>query len=117
MFEYEADGVIRVRGCSLVRLRRDYAILFANNSKVFIKNKALRGIIEFIVVKQSYLTTNPSYTRTGVQPVVVYLDTFNRVWLEDELLYQEEALDLSELFWQRVNYEANYVGNNTCTPN
>jgi hypothetical protein len=117
MFEYESNGIIKIRACALVKFKKAYPILFENNSKAFIKNKALRGILDFIVIKNSYLNMDPSYTRSGIQPVVVYIDTFNRVWLEEELLYQEEALDVSEIYWQRVNYEADYVGDRTCTAN
>lgn len=119
--ESEFNGIIRVRGCSENKVRFNYPILFEIGTKAFIKSKALKGIIEFVVIKKSFFKKN-SYT-SRLQTVglskegVAYVDTFNRFWMEHELVFESEALDLAEMFWSRIRYEQDYIGNKTCFPN
>jgi len=116
MYEYESSGTIIVRGCSKFKVTGAYPILFQTGSKAFVKAKALRGILEFIFIKTYHLNQSSS-SRNGISPVLVYKDTFNRAWVEEELIIQDEALDYAEEYWNRINYEADYIGNKTCSPN
>lgn len=120
--ENEFEGSIRLRGCSEVKLKFNYPVLFLVGSKAYIKSKALRGEIEYIVIKKSFFKKNNSFVSrpltiglTSYQ--VAYLDTFNRFWMEDELVFESEAIDLAEIYWDRLRYEAEYIGNKTCFPN
>lgn len=120
--EYEPNGFLRIRGCAQIGLQFSYPVLFLVGSKAFIKQKALKGILEYIVIKKSfYRRENPFQSRslsigkTFYQ--VSYLDTLNRFWVEDELIFESDAVDLAELFWDRIRYESEYIGNQTCFPN
>lgn len=116
MYEYEASGYVIIRGCAKAAVKNTYNILFENGSKAFIKAKAFRGILEYIFIK-NYILKQENSSRNGIQPFVVYKDTFNRIWMEEELLFQDEALNYTEEYWRRISYEAEYIGNNTCFPN
>ena len=38
--------------------------------------------------------------------VVGYVDTFNRFWLEEELVTLPTAADLAKLYWEQLQQEA-----------
>ena len=35
-------------------------------------------------------------------PETNYVDTFNRVWLENELITQENAFDFARIWWENI---------------
>jgi hypothetical protein len=113
--ENEFNGIIKINGCAEFKLQYNYDVLFLVGSKAFIKSKALRGIIENIVIKKSFFKRRTYYSRPqtfGLKSYeVAYLDTFNRFWIEDELVLKSEALDLAEIYWNRIRYESEYVTN------
>jgi hypothetical protein len=71
--------------------------------------------MEGIVIKRTNVTF-PSVWN-GVLPVVMYVDTLNRVWEEVELVSEEDAL---ELLQERIDYEQrerrDYFSNQGCLP-
>lgn len=114
---YEGTGSLIVRGCARAAVKNTYDILFQTGSRAFVKAKAFKGILEFIFIK-NYILKQETSSRNGIQPFVVYKDTLNRVWMEEELLFQEEALNYAEEYWARISYEAEYnTNNNGCFPN
>lgn len=110
MYEYEFNGMINCGGCSLVKVTNKYFILFENGSKAFIKNKAKKGILEFIFIKNSYVNENFS-SRNGMELLIIYQDTLNRIWAEEELVFENEATNYFKQYWSRVNR------GNSCNPN
>jgi len=114
--EYEANGIIKISGCAGVGLKKNYLVLFPAGSKAYIKRKARFGKMEFIVIKKIYRQT-PHNINSGIQVEIFYVDTFNRVWAEDELLSKENALDLANLYWQNFYQEGReLLENGGCLP-
>lgn len=105
MFEHESTGTIRINGCAGTNLKKIFLALFTVGSKAYIKQRARFGKMEFVVVKKVYRQTPRNTASEGIQPEVMYLDTYNRMWAENELLLQENALDLATLYWQNLYQE------------
>lgn len=114
---HEAEGGIFISGCAVKRGVKIFETNFLVGSKAWVKKKAKYfGQLETIFIKKIYRTSNKNYSYQGIQPVVSYVDTFNRVWLEEELIKEEEAIDLSKLHWNKVKkYAEDYLINN-CPP-
>lgn len=102
---YEAVGSIKISGCAIKVLRKNYYINFSIGSRVFIKRKAKEGILESVVLKRvQRIVRGSSYS--GVEAVISYVDTFNRVWLEEELTWEENAIDYAKLYWMDIKEKA-----------
>jgi hypothetical protein len=71
---------------------KEYTIEYDVGSKVYIKKKAKKGIIEYVYIKK--------YQINGTPPgAIVYLDAHNRVWMERELIPQSQAIELALSYW------------------
>lgn len=57
--------------------------IFEINDILCIKSKAEKGILEKISIKRILLNVNP-----------VYVDTFNSLWNESELISEVDALEI-----------------------
>lgn len=114
--DYEATGGIVIGGCAAFKVTKRYETKFGVGSRVYIRKKAInKGKLESVVIKKINRAMPASPTCMGIQRVINYLDTFNRVWLEEELVWQGEAVDLATLYWEAVQANALNVLN-TCSP-
>jgi hypothetical protein len=110
---YEAVGHIRISGCAIKLLRKNYYINFPVGSRVFIKRKAKEGVLESVVLKKvQRIVRGNSYS--GVEPVISYIDTFNRVWIEEELTWEENAIDYAKLYWLDIKEKASELIESGC---
>lgn len=103
MFNYEATGRIRIAGCAGLGLYKNYTVLFLAGSRAYVKRKAKIGIIEPVVLKKVNRILPKYVSSRGVQPEINYVDTFNRVWMEDELLSEENAVDIAKVYWSNID--------------
>jgi hypothetical protein len=94
--EHQASGRVRLNGCAGITLVKNYPALYAVGQRVWIRQKATMGKFESVVVKRVRINTTKAPSYGGVEIVVVYADTFNRVWIESELASQAEAEALVE---------------------
>lgn len=107
MYFYQgSQGSIRVVGCAAVSVQQNLVVRFLVGERVYIKRKALQGKVESVVLKRIN-GVFPKYEgfNTAIQPDVNYVDTFNRVWLEDELVSQERAIDLARIYLENIRQE------------
>lgn len=65
--------------------------LYPVNSVVYLRYKAIKGILEKIAIKDTMLQFG---LKTGGQIIPVYKDTLNFLYNEEELCTYQEALDL-----------------------
>ena len=93
-FTYEATGGIQIFGCSAYKLIHFRYYQYRIGSLLFSKQKARRGIYEKIAVKDVKFPN--AY-------VNLYVDTFNGLWTEDELVSYENAVILVEQYIDRRN--------------
>jgi len=106
-YSYETQlGGIRVAGCAGISIKQNLIVRFLVGDRVYIRRKARLGIIESVVIKRLN-GIFPKYEgfNTAIQPDFNYVDTFNRVWLEDELVTQEHAIDLARIYLENIRQE------------
>lgn len=116
MYEHVSSGLCKLFGCAGVSFKKNFLVLFTVGSKVYIKRKARFGKMEFVVIKKIFRQT-PQDVNQGIQPEIMYADTFNRIWSEDELLSKENALDAANLYWQNIYQEGKILfEQNKCHP-
>lgn len=92
---YTASGTLKLRGNSITCSSSRIFIKYSIGDFVFIKQQALKGILEKICIKKHYIDIkyNPD--------LIKYQDTFNRAWLEPELIPHEEAINLSIAYYEK----------------
>ena len=116
MITYESQGKIKVLGCAGFDLKKKSAALFSIGSKVFIKNKAKLGRLEFVVIKRIKEAMFENVSKYGVLPNIIYTDTFNRIWVEDELVSQVEAINLAQNYLTNFEKQSREWHKNNCEP-
>lgn len=106
-FSYENSvGTVRVVGCAGLSVKQNLVVRFLVGNRAYIRRKALKGTMESVIIKRIN-GVFPKYKgfNTAIQPDINYVDTFNRVWLEDELVSQEHAIDLSRIYLENIRQE------------
>jgi hypothetical protein len=100
MFNYEAAGKIRTFGSAIISTVQYFEVYFGVGSVAYIKKQAEKGILEKILIKKIYKNMPKIYS--GVLPIISYVDNTNRVWIEDELIDEDDALDSYHVYWTRI---------------
>lgn len=109
-FNHEASGKIRVVGCAGLNFVKNYLTMFLPRQRAWIKKKARLGVVESVVIKKvNALSPESMISDWGSQPEVTYTDMFNRVWLEEELTSEENAVDIARIYWENVAQHARRV--------
>jgi hypothetical protein len=109
-YAHEGSGKVRVVGCAGFSATKNYLTLFRPRQRAWIKRKADLGIVESVVIKRlNTLPPEDGLSNWGSEPEVTYTDTFNRVWLEEELTTQENAVDMARVWWENAAQHARRV--------
>lgn len=82
----------------------DYTIKYPVGSFVYSLQKAKKGIVHYLVLKKYDLKINAA---TYDQPIVLYTDTLNWLWNEDELCTQTQAITIATDYLQSLIAEIN----------
>ena len=116
MFEHEPTGKIRVVGCAGVKLKKNFLALFTVGSRVYIRKNARMGELKSVVIKRFAKSLADSLDRHS-NPMIMYTDTFNRVWAENELLSEENASDQAMIYLKNIEQEGRRLfEENGCFP-
>jgi hypothetical protein len=103
--EYTGEGTIKISGC-VCPIKNIYILTqWAINSYAFLKYKAQRGIMEKISIKKVIVTNK----KIGSVQIVLYQDTLNSLYNESDLITEEEAKYLAQVYWltQLEQYQRN----------
>ena len=91
MFNYTSDGKIKFNGCSAVSKSENFLSKYQKGDRVWLYYKAKKGILESIVIKELRILGGAfSYNKV----VSIYVDTYNFLYNEDELIPLSLALEL-----------------------
>ena len=101
-FEYEATGRVRVNGCAGTGSRPDYEMMYGVGERVWMAGKARIGKIESVVIKRSGRKMGGRISYCGVNWQATYTDTFNRVWMEHELVTEQQAMNYVDSYNERI---------------
>ena len=108
-YSHVTSGTITIGGCALIERTECLVYKYPIGAKVYVCDKACNhGKIEAICIKSVRILSShrsrweyPSPPRN-----VLYTDTYNMIWEEDELCTHAEALDCAIAYWERVQEEA-----------
>jgi hypothetical protein len=106
-FYYQASGrVARVVGCAELGIKQNLIVRFLVGDRAFVRRKARLGKMESVTIKRIN-GVFPKYEgfNTAIQPDINYVDTFNRVWMEEELASQENAIDIARIYLENIRQE------------
>jgi hypothetical protein len=95
---FNGSGGAKTGGCALTGVAHYILTSFQANDTAYVRDSAKRGILEKVVVKEVLLTRN---RLTFNQYLVKYKDTFNRLYIEGDLLDEYNALLLIEAYLER----------------
>jgi len=98
-YTYNPNGTLIIGGCILdLEIDRDYYFIYDVGSVAYVLSSALKGELEKVVIK----------TVNIIDPIRLsaynYQDTFNRIWLEDELTSSTNARAIVTEYWE--DYDA-----------
>ena len=95
MFNYTSYGNININGCSAVSKSENFLSKYQQGDKVWLYYKAKQGILESVVIKElRVLGGGFSYNKV----VSIYVDTYNFLYNEDELIPLNLALELKNQY-------------------
>lgn len=95
---YESTGAIGICGTSDYQVSVYINYKYGIGSQVYVKKKAMRGIMQPVIVKK----VNVKYTGD------IYFDLDNAVWMESELIWFDEAQDMA------IQYLESQIAANPC---
>lgn len=99
---YESKGELKLLGCCAVRFVENFIALYPVGARVFIKSKAVIGKLEFVVIKKIRRLLPNNISSYGILPEVMYEDTLNRIWSEEELITESHANNLYESYLKEI---------------
>lgn len=95
---YVGSGGARTGGCAITHRMVYINYRWGENSVVYAKHKALKGILEKVAIKRVILNQGP---KTFNQVVPIYQDTLNSLWNENDLIIESDARELALSYWER----------------
>lgn len=110
-FFYTASGSVIISGCAPVIPAFCEIYQFEIGSLVYVCKKAeQQGIIEAVCIKEVRILTGKASPWGCFPPPVpkhvLYTDTYNTIWEQDELCTHRQALDLAIEYWEQLAEEA-----------
>ena len=95
MFNYTSYGNININGCGAISKNENFASKYQKGDKVWLYYKAKKGILESVVIKElRVLSGSFSYNKI----VSIYVDTYNFLYNEEELIPLNLALELKDKY-------------------
>mgnify|MGYP003335257256 CR=1 FL=1 len=92
--QYLGNGEIEFLGCNQPKIYYFVDNIYSIGDLLYIKPKALLGILEKIVIKD--ILANGEYPY-----YITYIDTYNWIWNEEELISLETAQNLIEIYKEK----------------
>lgn len=106
LFTYDASGGLGLNKCGVGYIFYPYyvrRVAFSIRDQAWLRYKAEIGILESIIIKKIKLV---DYTTRGTGlSIILYIDTFNAIYNERDLIYYEEAVTLVEAYLYRRRIE------------
>jgi hypothetical protein len=101
---YTGSGIFQLSACSKYWKTINYPHKWSPGDILFSKQKAIMGQFEKIAVKQVRLIINAG---TAGKMIFIYVDTFNSLWNEDDLVQEYDALLLAKMYYEKKIIETN----------
>jgi len=108
MPSYIGSGGFRFGVCSKYWKTINYPHKWSVGDILFSKQKALIGQFEKVAIKEVRLIMNAN---TFGKMIFIYVDTFNSLWNENDLIQEYDALLIAKMYYEKKIIEttnANY---------
>jgi hypothetical protein len=96
-YHYISSGFAKTGGCAKTQKAIYVHYKWGENSIVYLKYKAQKGILERIAIKRVILNAG---TKTYNKIVPIYQDTLNSLYNESELISEVDARNLALEYWE-----------------
>lgn len=103
------EGGIRTGGCARIAGAVAYITAFGVGDILYNVRKARKGVFEKVVIKKPRIIK--SMRTSGIQ-VTLYVDTYNALWNESDLVAYDAALQLATIYYNNLVQEYNSL--NSC---
>jgi hypothetical protein len=107
-YSYIGNGNLQIRPCCKYWKTINYPHKWSPGDILFSKQKAIMGLFEKVAIKQVRLIMTAG---TAGKMIFIYLDTFNSLWNENDLIQEYDALLLAKMYYEQKIIEttnANY---------
>lgn len=91
-FYHEAEGSLHLCSTTIFGISKSIVVKFKPRDTVWSKAKAMVGLLERVTIKDLFFTS----------VTTLYKDTYNRVWNENELIDETDAVALAIAYWESV---------------
>lgn len=91
---------ISIGGCAIVTVKKYYTTAFAVGSLVYFVPKAKKGILYPVAIKKI-----EAIFQSAALPTMLYTDTLNALYNEDELCGEAEAIQYALAFYEAQQAE------------
>lgn len=102
-FSETGNGGSTTGGCALITYCKIYVTAFGPGDIVYNVHKAKRGIMEKIVIKKQKIIDR---SKTNGLFAVMYIDTFNALWNEWDLVSHSQAITLATSYYEGLLEDA-----------
>lgn len=99
VFNETGVGGVVPAGCGIITYIDVHQTLFATGDILFNIDKAKKGVLEKVVIKKVNII-NAKFT--GGQFEVMYVDTFNALWNETDLVSHAQAIILATAYYNDI---------------
>lgn len=106
------SGGAVVNSCASIFTSHIYTTLYGIGDALYSAPKARRGVLEKIVIKQ---IVPIKASLVGGMFVVMYKDTFNGLWNEDELITLDDAKALAIAYYNFLLAQIQDIERRRCT--
>jgi hypothetical protein len=96
-YNYTGSGFVVIGGCTAINLYVNLTYRFKVGDTCFLRFRAMKGKLEKIVIKEVRVVSN-DYTYGAVK--FMYIDTFNAIYGEEDLMTEKEAILLAKQYYQ-----------------
>ena len=94
MLTYISTGGITFKGCANpIKVNKYYKFKYEIGSILYVLKKAKRGVLERVAIRRVNLVDYE-----GKKPIFNYVDTTNRIWFEQELVWQSDATSFATAY-------------------
>lgn len=110
-FVYVASGGLTIGGCSLNNSFITIKAKFKEGDAAYEERLARKGRVEKMIIKKLIVLNNE---RTGGLYQINYVDTLNAVFIEEELVDHQTAIDLATAYLEQQQQLALELLQNSC---
>jgi hypothetical protein len=96
IYDEMASGGAVITGCALLKFYDIIVTQYGTGDILYNLKKAKHGTLEKIVIKYPRLA---NLKKSQNQITIIYVDTFNGLWNENELIPLSQAVQYAEDYW------------------